>query len=666
MKKGEMSSLDLMAVINEIKELLTGAKLQKVYQSEKGEFYFYFYKQREYVLHIISGEMMHLTNYKKEFPQVPPHFCMFLRKYLKNAVLLKIVQPKSQRIAELHFKTSNEEPYILIFELFSKGNIVLCDSNHIIIQPLLFQKWASRTIKPKEKYIYPPTTTPDLRSLDEAKFIELMSKSEKADAVRFLAIDIGLGGVYSEFILSISGIDKYELPDKINKKTASKLYNELMKLVVKIATGDTEPNIIHSNGLPLFASPVYLGKTNLTEFNSFNDAVDEFFAKDEKTKENLEKTKKTNLRVNEYVKRYEEQKKTVEEYEKKSKVMKSEAELLMRNKFVIQNIISKILSSRKSGYSWEDILLRVKQEKEAGVDEAQIIKLIEPHLGKIIIDVEGKDHEFDLHDDVGYVINEKYEDSKKLEAKVEGAKSAMLETKTKIEQIKKEEESSPVKESSLKKIEKKTPARWYENYRWFISTDNYLVVSGKDASQNEILIRKYMELNDKVFHADIHGSPFTIVKSKEKKIPENTLKEAAIQTASYSKAWKEGLGNVDVYCVEPIQVKKSGPSGEYLARGSFMIHGKKNYFNNTVLEIAVGVLIKDSKYQIISGPYEAIKKHSRYFVRLSPGQQDAKILGSEVLTKLKLKAYGNDAGVLEMIKPSDIEPFIPGGSRLLS
>ena len=47
---------------------------------------------------------------------------------------------------------------------------------------------------------------------------------------------------------------------------------------------------------------------------------------------------------------------------------------------------------------------------------------------------------------------------------------------------------------------------WFEKFKWFISSENYLVISGRDAQQNELLVKKYLRTGDVYVHADIHGA----------------------------------------------------------------------------------------------------------------------------------------------------------------
>ena len=67
---------------------------------------------------------------------------------------------------------------------------------------------------------------------------------------------------------------------------------------------------------------------------------------------------------------------------------------------------------------------------------------------------------------------------------------------------------------------------WFEKFNWFISSDGYLVISGKTAHMNETIIKKHMEEYDIYVHSDIPGSGSCIIKntSKDKlSIPFRTL-----------------------------------------------------------------------------------------------------------------------------------------------
>ena len=114
---------------------------------------------------------------------------------------------------------------------------------------------------------------------------------------------------------------------------------------------------------------------------------------------------------------------------------------------------------------------------------------------------------------------------------------------------------------------------WYEKFRWFISSDGFLVVAGKDTVTNDILIKKYTQQEDVVFHAEITGSPFVVIKAEGREISEQALKEAGEFAAAFCRAWRENAGSSDVYWVKVDQLTKSGPSGESVPHAHFSLLG---------------------------------------------------------------------------------------------
>src|SRR5215204_7687904 len=100
---------------------------------------------------------------------------------------------------------------------------------------------------------------------------------------------------------------------------------------------------------------------------------------------------------------------------------------------------------------------------------------------------------------------------------------------------------------------------------------------------------------DLVFHAEIHGSPFFLIKNighnpEDMTTNHQSIIETAIATISFSRGWKEGLSSADAYWVYPYQVKKGAPTGQFLPKGSFVIEGKRNYLKGVELRLAIGIM----------------------------------------------------------------------------
>lgn len=249
-----------------------------------------------------------------------------------------------------------------------------------------------------------------------------------------------------------------------------------------------------------------------------------------------------------------------------------------------------------------------------------------------------------------------YKEAKKAQKKAEGARKALQDTLKKKEDLEKKRKN--LEETTIPEKKEKKEKRWYEGFRWFVSSDGFLVIGGRDATTNEIIIKKHTEKNDLVFHADVQGAPFFIVKNPEnREIPAATLNEAAEMAASYSKAWQAGWGSCDVYYVKPEQASKTTKAGEYLTKGAFMIYGKKNWFKRTELKVGIGFKEKE----VVGGPVSMIEKETKYFVKIGPGEKKSKQLAEEIKREAIKAAGREDMEKITSIRLEEIQKWIPAG-----
>ncbi len=238
-----------------------------------------------------------------------------------------------------------------------------------------------------------------------------------------------------------------------------------------------------------------------------------------------------------------------------------------------------------------------------------------------------------------------FEKAKKSKHKMEGAKEALQESKKKLvkleKQIMKKEEFEKKKKPPRKKA-------WFEKFRWFYTSEKFLVIAGRDATSNEIVIKKHTDKHDIVFHTELPASPFAVLKTEGKKPGKISLEETAQFTGVYSKAWKAGRTVADIFYVNPDQVSKTALSGEYIPKGAFMIYGKKSFIT-PVLKLFVGKM-KDDK--VMSGPETAVNKHCAKSIEIIQGKDKT----SAIAKKIKY--------ILEADDLDEIVRVIPQGSKL--
>lgn len=223
----------------------------------------------------------------------------------------------------------------------------------------------------------------------------------------------------------------------------------------------------------------------------------------------------------------------------------------------------------------------------------------------------------------------KYKGRNRYLEKIKGIDKALDITKNKISLLEKQKANNPKLEISKKEKRNK---EWYEKFKWFFSTNGFLVLAGRDAKNNEQLVKKYFSNNDLYFHADIHGAPHTLLLNPEKKeIPLQDKEEAANFAAIHSSAWSSGTFSLDVYSVGYGQVTKTAGSGESLGTGAFVIRGKRDYYKKIDLKIGVG--FDNKRKVVIAGPVSAISFASKDVYILVPG----KTKKSDICKELKEK-----------------------------
>jgi len=220
--------------------------------------------------------------------------------------------------------------------------------------------------------------------------------------------------------------------------------------------------------------------------------------------------------------------------------------------------------------------------------------------------------------------------------------------------------------TTRKSVPIKRNEQWYERFRWFHTTDGFLVIGGRNAEQNEELVKKYMSRGDKFFHAQAHGAPVTILKAtgpseaaKDIDFPDSTLQQAATFAVSHSSVWKAGQYAGDVYMVDPDQVSKTPESGEYIEKGSFVIRGDRTYFDDTAVDLAVGIQC-EPQTRVVGGPTSAVEANAASHIRLQPGKFAQNDMAKRCYRTLK-EQFVDGSFVRKVASPDLIQEHLPAG-----
>jgi len=218
----------------------------------------------------------------------------------------------------------------------------------------------------------------------------------------------------------------------------------------------------------------------------------------------------------------------------------------------------------------------------------------------------------------------------------------------------------PRKASRPQVAHRRRKPKWYERFRWFNSSDGFLVLGGRDADSNEEIYAKYLERRDLALHTDAPGAPLTVIKTEGQTVPESTILEAAAFAVSYSSSWKAGLAAADCYMIKGDQVSKTPEPGEFLKKGGFVIRGERTYFKDTPLGLALGI----ADGILVGGPVPAVKPRADPAVEIEPGEMNADDLAKRIYRQFSLKV--EDRAFLKSVASVDqIVQFLPpGGSKM--
>ena len=662
MLKEVMTSFDLAAATHEINERVNGAHVAKIYQIGTQTLLLKLRKPNQPRLQLLieAGKRLHLTSYAHETPQRPSAFCMSLRKYLDNGVVKTVQQHEFERIAVTEIGTRQGD-FRLVAELFGGGNVILVDPEGKILQAMTYKRMRDRNILRGETFQHPPARGKNPAKLSLQDFMEIGELGE-TEVVRALTKFLSISGTYSEEILLRSGVNKRTECGALTEQQIEAIFRQLQTLLSDINSGAMKACIVSDeNGVWVDVTPVPLKKRegfDQKEYESINSALDDYYAKLTDAERGDEATGDVTDEVARQKRILQRQEKALEALKEPISKNKNIGDLIYLHFGDLQSLLQKIMEQKRGGKSWKEITSTLEEGKRAEQFPDVYFQSLEPGNQVLHVSVDGQVFSLNLRQSIQANADNYYMRSKKAEKKLRGAEKQLQETKTKIEEAKKQVSKAKAAQQPLAKRRKK---EWFEKFRWFHSSDGFLVIGGRDATTNELLIKRHMKPRDIVFHAEIVGAPFVLIKTEGKPAPEQTINEAAQLAASYSKAWKEMLSAVNVYWVNPEQVSKTPPSGQFLAKGSFMIRGTKNFVRGVPLRVAVGVKIGEEETLVIGGPVDAIANQTKVYVEVVSGEQKSSQLAKKIRHQLSRKVSEELARTVTAIPLEDFQRVIPLG-----
>ncbi|MFW9864938.1 MAG: ribosome rescue protein RqcH [Candidatus Thorarchaeota archaeon] len=672
----EFSNFDVFAIVKELDTFLLNSSISNIYEVQDLLILKINTNDGKKNLIIKSDSRINLTDYEYPIPDYPNQYIRSIRKFLKNRQILSVSQFKFDRIIIIELTNYEGGSWKLVIELFNKGNFLLLDQNNTIIIAKKYRKLKNRTILAKREYNFPPSQGLDFFTIKNDDF-KVLFKNSSNEIVRDLSRKLNLSGLYSEELCHRAKVDKKIHSNDLNDENFNSLYDSFRTLRNQLVFGTVNAHIVFDQqgnevtvlpfGLEIFAD--YEKKF----FPSFNIAVDEFYSKLDSKSILSSEDNEIEDKIRSQLKILKNQQNYLEELKIKKKKYYEIGDFLYANLNIFEKLLAVITNARKKGYYWDEINERLRKAKMENLEGTEFFEKIIPSANQVLVLINEYNVYIDINKSLGENANIIYSKGKKAESKIKGTLKAINDTKKKLEKLELKKES---KEAEVDFLVKKPKKKWFEKFRWFTSSDGFLVIGGRDSNSNEIIFKKHLNANDLVFHTNFPGSPLVVIKNpNNKNIPEKTINETADFVASFSRAWRENWGVVDVFYVSTNQITKTPPSGEYIQKGSFVISGKKNFIKNAKTELAVGLRFIDLGISsnssenifyptVISGPESAIKKQTANVVVIIPSKSDGFKKG-KIAKDLKAYWIRNSQKKLrkwvEMLKIDEILLYLPSG-----
>lgn len=613
--KKAFTSIDLKAWISGNYDRVVNSYIDNVYLYPEGKIFTLKLRSREApvaTLIMQPSARIHFTTFKIEYGDAHPPELTRVRQLVRDKRIKDISQIGFDRLLNI----SLYDGFSIILELLPRGELIITDERGTVLYASEYKQMKDRKIAYGQPYQYPPLIT-SMPSEEEC--------SSNPEALRVFPREVLLEA----------------------KARGGDLCRNIRD-IIKEATELKRGYLAYRDDKPVYYSPfrptfMEVAGFAVEEGGSFNDVVDKYFYTITSEIISQSETMKLREAIEKLTKTIEKERGRANEYLEKANEYKRWADYMLFNREALEEILSCAREAiDKRG--WDALSL-----------ECPSIASASPSEGKISVKVGPTEITLDVRFSLKELIAKYYDEYKRYKQKYEKALEAISELERNVqEQIEAMERRKSEAVTSIRK------ASWYERYVWSFTRNKLLIIAGRDAQQNESIVRRYMSDGDYFFHADVQGAAATILKIPVGTAPtDGDVSDAAVVAACYSRAWKAGLASIDVFYVKGEQVSKAPPSGEYLPTGSFMIYGKKNFVKNVMLELAFGIEYTSEGYMRFTvGSRESVVSRGDLLGYLYPGENPPSKIAERIRKRIRERGY------TYVPSQSEIERLLPGPSKI--
>lgn len=559
----------LAALAFELDDKLRGGRIDKIYQMSRSQVLLTVRSLGENHRLLLSCDASKgricLTSQTFENPDMPPVFCMLMRKHLAGGKLLSVEAVPNERIVKLCIESTNElfeiTRKMLILEPMGKhSNIILTDENNRIIDAIRhidFTLSEKRQVLPGLFYELPPVQEKtDVSSLSEEEFFMHFDGECPKDQIAKKLMDefLGMSPIFAREIEHRSGG---------SLKIAGEIYREFLE---KLSRKEFAPTLLLKKETK---EPKELYLWDIMQYGDFyekrfcasvNECVDLFYRSKE-TKRRLEEKRDAVLQIVErnlsrLYKKIDIHQKNLKKAEKKDRY-RIYAELLTANLYQLTENKKEVTLPN---YYEENAPLTIPMDETIS-PARNAKKYFEKYNKEKTMEKISREMLGEIYEEIRYL--ESVRDLLELS-----------EDEKNISEIKEELVLGGYAADHSQGKNKKHKESKISRPMEFVASDGTLILCGRNNRQNEELTLKIASKNDLWLHVRNVAGSHVVIRNMGESVSDETLHEAALIAAQYSKACKDTKVSVEYTKVK--YVKK--PSG---ARPGMVIY---DHFEAIIVE----------------------------------------------------------------------------------
>jgi len=274
-----LSGIELRYLVNDISKKIDGYYVSNIYGITKDSLLFKFHHpEKSDVLLMLSTFGIWITKVKIE-PIEPNKLLRHLRNNLLRFKLKEVKQIGTERIVYLTLSYFEKE-FVIVVELFSDGNIIICNNEMKILALSHSINVRHRQLRVGSQYVQPPLDNLDILNMTEKDFEPIRSTS--IAVAKCIGKTLGLPRKYIEEITRLAKVESKKKGEDVSNEEIKRLFDYATQIVNNVVSGKHDPEIVRND--EMYVNPISLGGENSEKIASFMDGLDTVFTESIVTK----------------------------------------------------------------------------------------------------------------------------------------------------------------------------------------------------------------------------------------------------------------------------------------------------------------------------------------------------------------------------------------------